>query len=155
MWQTRWGLAVAFEEMEGRWPLQQLGCTTILGTGLLFIPQLAPTPFLGTQSSRGRQRKKQQSVTSCLTLFHTYAKSWWWPMNGKRALQHSPGFSTLAILSWLSNGCRFLRPIASLKLLLFIQSREMYKSTGETVLIIKANHTKAGWRAVFHSVKAF
>lgn len=54
----------------------------------------------------------------------------------------------------LDNGCHFLSSITSLKLLFFCSKQRCTKAL-HRVLVIKANRTIAGWRALCHPVKPF
>lgn len=74
-------------------------------------------------------------------------------------VNHGLKMNTTA-LSWrlctrdvkLDNGCRFLSSVASLKLLFFCSKQRCTKAL-HRILVIKANHTIAGWRALCHPVK--
>lgn len=67
------------KKMEIKWPSQQLRSMIILVTGLLFIPPLAPVPFLGTDRSgedRGKSSGQLQVASPSFMLMLSTGGEW-------------------------------------------------------------------------------
>lgn len=127
---------------------------TILVTGLLFI---VPSVQYHSQSlralgeNRGKRNNHLQVVSPSLVLMLN--------TDGKSCTEneyHSTSWLLCTRNIKLSSGCHFLSPIASLKLLFLpCRAERGTENNGETVLVIKAKQTNAGWREVVYSVKPF